>query len=551
MRLHDSIVRVALFTLAGVLPGAAQPSRVAAYCLFPNTWESYTSIPVWRAPDLDDKLRHDNGTVWNDFETDQSIMWVLAAANQYSNAHLPTLIYMGARSACTGDACRIANAITIIPNEIDCDNEVDINYYTPAQGLLIRTTPSVAPCMNTWEHWETPAVDGTYVFNGVLNHELAHALGLKHNMDCTPLPCSTHPCAVADVDTSTTPEGLTLYRDDVLGLQSRYGAPAYYTRTMREFDSSTGTWWTMYPTDWPALQPLFSLSHSRDAMRMFAAYRDPSTLRPRTAMWWWFPIDWDDWGTPVTGTTQGHVGAALDPATGYGYSFYLLGETQAQVNKYFGYSRHVSATSRANYQKTTPTTRRHGVMAAWYNSAGIMTQVWRATNGAIQVHVVHGSTFEGPWSIVDANGNPARAMDTPSVACGPPSIYYNCVVAWADPAMAGSGWHYHTLRWAHFGVFGGPGSYYLVQGPILSAGYLMHGSPVVTYMGPETSTRAFAVTWSTQIAQTADFEVWTMFKAASETASWWDVTGHGGDRHRLAAALGSSNTDAELVWVRR
>jgi len=549
MRATALIVRFSLCATAILLPGTARPSIAAAYCANLPWWDGYTSIPVWRAPDLDDKLRHDNGTVWNDFETDQAIMWVLAAANQYSNAQLPTLIYMGARSPCTGDACQIPNAITVIPNEeAPCRSRTD---NTPAEGILIRIQPTAGACERTWEHWENPTTGPTYVFPGVLLHELTHALGLNHNLACAPLDCSTHPCAIMDGDSGTSPELLTYYRDDVLGLRSRYGAPAYYTRTMREFDSSSGTWWTMAPTDWPGFQPLFSLSSSRDATRMFAAYRDPGSLYPRTAMWYWAPIDWEDWGTGVTVTTQGHVGAALDPSTGYGYSFYLRGETPMSVNKWFGYSRHISTTSRANYQKTTPTTRRHGVMAAWYNSGTTLVQVWRATNGAIQVHAVHGSVFEGPWPILDSQGQPARAMDTPSVACGPAGIAHNCLVAWADPAMAGSAWHYHTLRWAHFGLYGAPGSYYVEQGPILSAGYLMHGSPVVAYVGPETSSRAFAVTWSTQIAQTADFEVWTMFKSASETASWWDVTGHGGDRHRLAAALGSSNTDAELVWVRR
>jgi hypothetical protein len=190
--------------------------------------------------------------------------------------------------------------------------------------------------------------------------------------------------------------------------------------------------------------------------------------------------------------------------------------------------------------------------------SGARVQVWRATEGQIQIELIEGTTFveeaNGPPWWVDGGGAILQAYDTPTVTCGDASLARNCIVAWASPALAGEpgfAAHYHYLRWVHFSVAKVGSDWTIYFGPVMSQSYVLHGSPVVSYRGPATAARPYVVMWVTDVGSGQSFRVYTALKSTGEAATWDNLVAHTTYNSRPMAALGSANNYAEIVHVRR
>jgi len=238
-------------------------------------------------------------------------------------------------------------------------------------------------------------------------------------------------------------------------------------------------------------------------------------------------------------------------ATNYGYSFQLYGEAygsgHASPTQGFTMTQYTSSVSRTTAHWSAETTRRHGVSGAHDPKSGARIQVWRNKWAEIRVQVIEGFSFSPSFQVLDGSGLPLRAFDTPTIACGDVGFARNCIIAWADPAAEATTTDYHFMRWMHFSVQKVGSTWMWNPGPIMVKGFIMFGSPVVSYRGPSTS-YPYLLSW-----EVPGFGLWTIGKTSAETADWNNATlvGHGSYSGRIAAALGSANQHSELVHIRR
>lgn len=116
--------------------------------------------------------------------------------------------------------------------------------------------------------------------------------------------------------------------------------------------------------------------------------------------------------------------------------------------KQLRYSCKTSTTNPRVIQYTPIYASRKGHQGSFDTRSNRLIHVWR--NKYNQIMISHSSGTGYPVTPLELDGVDYQAIYTPSVSCGPDTIYYNCIMVWAGAAGPGSGEHCHYLKWMQF-----------------------------------------------------------------------------------------------------
>ena len=194
------------------------------------------------ADQLDDQIKHSDGTVWTRSELEHIVERTLAQINESAGAGIPYL-YLDREdpSTCTwldttcggsvniGESCEISGAIHIVPTNCGTDW-----WYGGATGAgeIIQVQRANAAVGDARRDSLSDVVPQPMEF--MLMHELGHALGLAHPTDCAPppdfCPSGAMPCSLMGAVWSKLRNGEAYMPDDQQGLRSIWGGTELPTR---------------------------------------------------------------------------------------------------------------------------------------------------------------------------------------------------------------------------------------------------------------------------------------------------------------------------------
>ena len=119
-------------------------------------------------------------------------------------------------------------------------------------------------------------------------------------------------------------------------------------------------------------------------------------------------------------------------------------------------------------------TRNAGVSTAFDRGSMRYITVWRGSGSNKNAIVYRVEGAGTPYVLAESSGTPIRASDTPSIACGEPSVVGadNCLIAWPSAAN----WS-RVMHWTQGRISGDQ----LILRPIKTHGYVTAGSPSVAY----------------------------------------------------------------------
>ncbi len=279
--------RVVLALAAGLLV-IATPGRGEAYCRATSTsWGA--TIRVQLHDQLDENLRHADGTLWTRTELERSVRLVLADLNESAAADIP-YFYLDTTSpppSCALDwncgdavwpwtACYTPNTVVVLP---DCAGTQLVappgTSGTPfgadptvtTQHIVLLNRSLAPPAFGTrWTHGSMPMIQAESFEAGLL-HELGHSLGLghvRHNFNwattCVPYTNSeinsvcpagvpvdgSAGCAVMSGDRGQGFSASTFGIDDTAGLRGIYGLRTLpTTRSFEDADLTSNSFYTL------------------------------------------------------------------------------------------------------------------------------------------------------------------------------------------------------------------------------------------------------------------------------------------------------------------
>lgn len=544
---------------------AALPASAVAYCPHGHSWAGRPNIPVYHESEILTNMVHHDGTPWTEDEFTHELRWILAAINASSNSNLPPLWDAGVRTPCDaggGDTgCQIPWSIVLVYNN-------DPSCYggwgggAPSAGDLIFFE-NVACDTAYYEHYSPPG-ENRQTMQGYLLHELGHSLGIAHSFappeddtcpqnDPPPSACQTPPCAVMQAGFVYGSDAHSYFWDDILGFQSLYSTPWFSGRSHHE-SSNISTWAARaFPSG--EFQSMFGLSSSVTS-RMFMSTRgfDPAFPVLLDARRWDRPTStWPDWGAPSPPVMQGRMGAAWAAGPDRAFYSFTHGENQTDVSKAIGLYKITVAGGAAILPTGTAgaETRRHGASTAYDPKTNSIVVVSTESNGTIRLNFVDNAPFQWiptAFNIPSAEGWQI-AYDTPTVACGDASIAHNCIVAWAMPAIEGTGSHYHYLRWMQFSAVRGP-PWDVSWGALSTGSTVLHGPPTVAYKGPAGSTSAFVVAFPVYAADGTG-RVWVGRKSTGLTDFFNSFSPREVRPAGFGFSLGSAASNAQLIQILR
>lgn len=309
----------------------------------------------------------------------------------------------------------------------------------------------------------------------VMMHEIGHVLSMAHPSDCS-LPDKSIMGGTGYTATAH------LHRYDINWLQNRYGNRPNNARV--KYSSDMLSWGAI--TD--PMPPLTAYSlgrmaatNSRSGVNVYVAHGDD---RYRTINIWRYGVG--DVSTVYLGVTDYHTGIAnqdnMQVSVGWLGSYTTATGVQSV---YKSLSNDYANSWAPPIEISTAATRTNssGVAATYDANSGHYIFMWRRGDGTgTNIHQIlyRVDGFSLVFSLEDPSGNPIRAADTPTIACGVVGLNrYDCLLAWVE-----SGWT-RTVKWAHVYVDGLQGDLEF-HGNIETLQYLACGSPSVTFHGNAT-----------------------------------------------------------------
>lgn len=483
---------VVLATLAS--PISAQADAGDRWCRIPGYTAPFgvfnnDKIDVWIHPDAAAQIWHLDNTPWTDAELERNTLAVMQTINDAGISGLPPLVFAGWESPSTFWAQEPPPGIAIRPQEYTdpssrCTFHVKIGtshnpFYGDGHRIHVAdSTASICSPSNRTNHRMLNAATRASG-EGTLMHEFMHALGLHHKDTCggNLTNCSRNPgekqvCGA--MDHFETEEMTELEYNDWEGLEALYGTSSTVLGLLRKESTNATTWTTQTapslssPTvasDWSqgsTLMPIGSLNSDHDPQ----FHRWNRTYNSLTS-----------WGVPYS---LGRQLSWISTAVSYGYRYlgFMTGQYDDVAQREMRWSWHTSS-SNNGVVSSAVRLGRPGHSISWDPRSSKLVHVIRTANLRPRILTSSGTSDVTGAAYTNFPGvEPNLAEYPPSVACGPSSVYYNCILAWAETGEAS---HAHKLAWRQFRVLGSGTSTTIDVAPTYTNGYVMFGSPKVIW----------------------------------------------------------------------
>jgi hypothetical protein len=475
---------------------AAWPGVTQAWCVLesPNIWSpSTTSIPV--------HLNNNMSAICSGPDGDCSGIGDVARVTQvvldefFDDAGAAIRFsYAGTTSNSPGSNISGAIHVYLIGG---CDSETRGIAHRVPDGSYIGACRLEICDQWTWRSMPVSTSGATESFTNTLGHELMHCLGFAHPQDCGQTQASRVKPQV---------KAHHLYKDDIQGLQTRYGVRAHTPRLRYGVD---GLNWTT-GSDGTALtkMPLGRISISNSARLLsYISFPQKDNVSPRR-IYVGRPVNSGDWvnlGIVPNSDTHYHTGTASG-----GWQQILVAWLHYVSNELGLKEVRVSQTTDngTNWSTTVVSitdTERSGVTATYDPVSQRYIALWRSSEERIIVRVLpDGQPQQFAW----------RASDTPGIACGTTTFAgtKNCVVAWAH-----TDWD-RFLYWAHARVdtSGSTPALVLLNSDVYARATVVYSQASVAFV-PHSSF-PWSITYQNQPSR-----IHTMRKASSTSADWVDT----------------------------
>lgn len=518
-----------------VVAGSFTSARADAgdwWCPHSFDWTGQERIEVWIHPDLPGQFRHADGTLWGAPELLYEVLHQLERIMDQAPTAMPPLKFMGWEPSSTPWwAWADTDGITLRPQTTCGDEMYKPIGGVPGSGAIIAFAQD--SCNFVRAH------TGPDAFGGVLNHELIHALGFRHWGECQADPpiCTDNP-GEPQICGSMQNHGLKedwieLEASDFNGLLSTYGVWEFDGNFRRE--SSDGLNWSSLGGSGIRFAPYAASGWSGGTTVLPIAVRAGNGLDPK--LWTWTYDSYTSWGKPYTwGAQIGQMATAYDGSARY--MSFLNGQWEWGTSKGLRWSRHTSPTSSSTITSSRLASRQGHTMTYDPQSERFV-HVWRNYDKQIMLALSDGQNET--LTPVELSGLAYASPYTPSVACGPASIGYNCILVWES---SGEEDHYHLLSWAQFYVTSF--DVILFASWATTQNYLQNGPPAVTYKEAP-SGGSFVVGYKA-IGGDCFF---TLTKGTSYTATFGNLRSHCGPTgaHIGPPIVGSIATNKVEAWA--
>jgi Matrixin len=360
--------------------------------------------------------------------------------------------------------------------------------------------------------WNSFDDDGSgYSFHQVLLHELGHVIGLDHIETCADAEAEN---AVMNQYYNTSGSDHLMYQD-LNFVRNEYN-PRLDTVSRRH--STDGLSWQEL-----ANTTLENFTDVRGRVAVSNAAANGSDL---VMAWthlgaWGFTniaayssLGWTTLGNFWTFSVY-HPGVAKRSNADVGVSYMTVIDSLTHDQKVeFRRTRDGGASWDAPIELSDAATRTRnaGISAAFDRGSLRYITVWRGSGNnknAIIYRVQDGAT---PYVLADPSGTPITASDTPSIACGEPSVVGadNCLIVWPSARS----WS-RVVQWTQGHIAGDQ----LVLRPLKTHGYVTSGSPTVAYAYGSNAVTAYP--WHLTLVQGGQ-TVYTWRKGGAYTSNFVD-----------------------------
>jgi hypothetical protein len=495
------MVRTSLaFLVIAVVTSSTTAARADAgdqWCRQGFDFTSLTAIPVYIHPDVAEELLDESDTAWTDTELQWEVQFAIERMMDEAPSGMPPMYFAGFEPAGTPwDSNPGQGKIALRPNHDDFLNQCTPHESgTFSTGTLIFLSNSTwSTCSVRYQHWHDTPSNNTYKpLLGVFTHELMHALGFAHADTCqvnTP-PCTDNPgedqyCGWMSPGAGADLELTDAEFADWDALRTVYG-PWENDGQFRVQSTDGSTWTTL--SGGISSGPNAAAGVGAGASTAIPILVTEANQAPHFWLWNSSGGAFTDWGQQQNSNNFGQT--AISVGSGYYYAFFLSDVNENTSAKQPRYS-YLNTAGSPTVVSTSQYASRQGVAGVWDPKSAKLVQAWRDKDDKIVMAITTPTGSIGTGAVPTAlTGAANRAFTTPSIACGPASLTYNCVMVWAT-AAAQQVDNAHVLRWVHFYVSGTTLNF---DSTIYSTGNVMFGPPQVTYRGPTTSSSAFVVAY--------------------------------------------------------
>ncbi len=486
-----------LVVMVSIVAGTSTAAADAGdqWCRHGWDWLSKTSLVFKIHPGVAAEILDENGTPWTTAELELEVRYAIERLMDQAPSGLPPIYFGGYESSgTTWNAPPDGADIVLRPN-----HNIDKNQCTPHQsgdssgGVHLHLSNGLfSGCPVRYKHWNDPPASNTIkTLSGTFMHELMHGLGFLHSNACqTTLPsCTDNPgeeqyCGL--MAGASDSEFAELEYADWDALTSVYDGWEG-DGVIRRSSSDAVTWSTR------AGNGLLSGPNWGSGRGAGGSTAIP-ILAPELAsqvphFWLWNSVNdtFIDYGVAQIASNFGQV--AMSIGSGYYYMFLMSAVNQNYSVKQPRYA-FVNSPNGAVHVSTSQYASRQGVTGVWDPKTAKLIHAWRNRDNQVVMAISTPTSFIGTGTVPAALASDAnKAFSTPSIACGPATLSYNCLMVWAT-AAAGPSDQYHVMRWVHFSVSGTTINF---DSTIYQNGYVMYGPPQAVYRGPTTSNSAFVV----------------------------------------------------------
>lgn len=532
MKMQYSAARASIRTFALIFSLAAVTSlarsHARAYCLEAWSWPT-TTVRVRIHADMQNELRHADGSAWTRTEVEEAVQWTLTRINESSRGDAPWLYLdtVTPASTCVWEdtdccaephedlvsTCGFDNTIHIVPT--NCGGA----YWLPSGTrhiIQVQSTDSAVPVVEEEGHPPvcnpSPAYYGhqwggsEWAFENIILHEFGHSFGLWHSNDCvgsnwsTVCPTGASGCTVMTGENSVAAEVFTL--DDANGLEAIYGArDAPVTRLFERTLPTTG--WTSLSTTAPSAgsyfvassNPLLSADHT---VVTYAGYHRTADI-PVAFSWDWPSLVTTSLLSPNLGSTTGPIGAAQSGTQRFVSSMQerMTSDARRWRRRLLVSSRNLVAPSSWSSASTDPSvgsladTTVGGVSSARDPVSGFLIHAFRADDGRVLLQSGSGA---GAFSNVIDTG--VISMNTPRLACAGSGTTYNCILTVVDPGLPISTAHSQRLRFTDFSWSQTGLTATWAHGLYYTTGWWMHGEYSLAVARTSSGTYEYSVVYT-------------------------------------------------------
>ncbi len=458
------------------------------------------------------------------------------------------LFYAGTTDADIGEV--IDNSIHVFASN-NCTDAPGVAAWgdTDADGTI--DFGKVRMCANfrgrpvSWESF--PSVTSSipplnYSWQGVMAHEVGHTLGFDH-----PEVCSQNFKSIMGTTQANTEEGHHLYKDDIDAYQTTYlfrsDKDVNFKQSANGLDWGNGF---SPPDDMKVALSRLSASNTSASPATFVSF--PSDAFPRFVDVWRYDAGrWKHLPTPFLAATNYHTGTASRDSLDEAAVAWLGGYNNITGRQSVFLSTTTNAGTTWNLKVIADgvnQTTNAGLGATYDPESGNYVVVWRDSFDRITSRVDAPDAPIRNYLMTPGGNQFLRASDSVSISCGPSDVVgpENCIVAWSD-----TGWN-RTLRWAHAHVDISDDGPQLKLGPIHGQGYIIFGTPSVSYW----SNGQFP--WELVFHQ-GGRTAYSLQKTASIDADWQNERSFSGGNKIVSPAIGSrtgpqlAGGDIIVQWV--